>query len=102
MQKEFIGIGHAIVDVLTKVDDNFLSENNLVKGSMTLIDLAMVKKLSKLNVEKISSGGSVANTMATLGNLGVKCKFFGIVGDDEFGEKFTIVSIAVLSPQSTL
>jgi fructokinase len=88
MNKKLIGIGHAIIDVLCKVDDDFLQDHNLVKGSMTLIDLAMVKKLSNLHVEKISSGGSVANTMATLGNLGVDCKFFGIVGDDEFGEKF--------------
>lgn len=88
MNKKIIGIGHAIIDVLCKIDDDFLKDHNLVKGSMTLIDLAMVKKLSNLHVEKISSGGSVANTIATLGNLGVDCKFFGIVGDDEFGEKF--------------
>jgi len=88
MNKKLIGVGHAIIDVLCKIDDDFLSNHNLVKGSMTLIDLPMVKKLSNLHVEKISSGGSVANTMATLGNLGVDCKFFGIVGDDEFGEKF--------------
>ncbi len=88
MNKKIIGIGHAIIDVICKIDDDFLKDHNLVKGSMTLIDLAMVKKLSNLHVEKISSGGSAANTMATLGNLGVDCKFFGIVGDDEFGEKF--------------
>lgn len=88
MEKKFIGIGNAIIDVLCKIDDDFLIDHNLVKGSMTLIDLAMVKKLSNLSIEKISSGGSVANTMATLASLQVNCKFFGIVGDDEFGEKF--------------
>jgi sugar/nucleoside kinase (ribokinase family) len=88
MTKKIIGIGHAIIDVICKVEDDFLIENNLVKSSMTLIDYNQFQKLSKLKIEKITSGGSVGNTIATLGMLGVESYFIGSVGDDEFGKKF--------------
>lgn len=88
MTKKIIGVGHAIVDIICLVDDNFLIENNLIKGSMTLIQQDKFDKFSTLPINKISSGGSVGNTMATLGNLGANCQFFGVVGDDQFGLKF--------------
>lgn len=88
MTKKIIGVGHAIVDIICLVEDNFLLENNLIKGSMTLIQQDKFNKFALLPINKISSGGSVGNTMATLGNLNTNCQFFGIVGDDQFGLKF--------------
>jgi len=88
MTKKIWGIGNAIVDILCKVDDKFLAEHNLVKGSMSLIDEAMAEKLSKLKAEKITSGGSVGNTIATLAQLGCPSGFIGKVGCDDFGVKF--------------
>ena len=88
MTQKIIGIGNAIVDILCKVDDEFLAQNNFKKGSMSLIDEEMADKLSKLKHEKITSGGSTANTIATLSEMGIETSFIGKVGDDEFGEKF--------------
>lgn len=85
---KIIGIGNAIVDVVCKVDDKFLEENLLIKGSMSLIDENMAQKLSELPAEKISSGGSVANSMAAIAQLGNKSAFIGKVSLDEFGKKF--------------
>jgi len=89
MKKNIIGIGNAIVDVVCKVDDNFLKDLNLVKGSMSLISKGFVEKLSKLQYEKISSGGSVCNTIATLGELGCNAYFLGTIANDEIGKKFS-------------
>jgi sugar/nucleoside kinase (ribokinase family) len=86
--RNIIAIGNAIIDILCRVDDSFLKENNLVKGSMSLIDEATAAKLSKLEYEKITSGGSAANTIATLANLDVSSSFIGKVANDEFGKKF--------------
>jgi sugar/nucleoside kinase (ribokinase family) len=88
MTKKIIGIGNAIVDVLCKVDDKFLLDNNLIKGSMSLIDEVTASKLSNLKAEKITSGGSAGNTIAALSQLSVKTSFIGKVGSDEFGAKF--------------
>lgn len=88
MTKKILGIGNAIVDVLCKVDDQFLTENNLIKGSMSLIDEVTAEKLSKLKAEKITSGGSAGNTIAALAQLGSKTAFIGKVGSDEFGANF--------------
>ncbi len=88
MTKKIIGIGNAIVDILCKVDDKFLEENSLVKGSMSLIDEKTAENLSKLKAEKITSGGSAGNTIAALAQLGVTCDFIGKVGLDNFGKKF--------------
>jgi sugar/nucleoside kinase (ribokinase family) len=88
MSKKIIGIGHAIVDISCQVDDEFLKKNNLVKGSMTLIDNDLFHKLSQLKISKISSGGSVGNSIATMASLNANCEFFGVVGDDEFGKMF--------------
>ena len=87
MQK-IIAIGNAITDILCLVEDSFLTENSFTKGSMSLIDEVTAQKLSKLKLEKINSGGSVANTIATLANLEVNSSFIGKVANDEFGKKF--------------
>lgn len=88
MTKKIIAIGNAIVDIVCKVDDTFLQENNLVKGSMSLIDEEIAQKLSALKPEKITSGGSASNTIAALSQLGCKTAFIGKVGHDEIGKKF--------------
>ena len=91
MNKKYLvsALGNAIVDTLILTDDNFLLENSIAKGSMTLIDQDMANKLSNLEYQKISSGGSVCNTVATISALGEKCSFLGKVGDDKFGQIFT-------------
>ena len=87
MSKKILGIGNAIVDVFVKVDDNFLSKNKLVKGSMKLIQKNEFEDLkSTIKIEKIEAGGSVANTMAGIAYLNGNPSFIGKVSSDEFGE----------------
>jgi fructokinase len=87
MSKKILGIGNAIVDVFVKVDDNFLSKNRLVKGSMKLIQRNEFEDLkSTIKIEKIEAGGSVANTMAGIAYLNGNPSFIGKVSSDEFGE----------------
>jgi fructokinase len=87
MSKKILGIGNAIVDVFVKVDDNFLSKNKLVKGSMKLIQRNQFEDLkSTIKIEKIEAGGSVANTMAGIAYLNGNPSFIGKVSSDEFGE----------------
>lgn len=86
--KKIIGIGNAIVDVVCKVSDEFLAKNLLIKGSMSLIDENMAQKLSQLPAEKISSGGSVANSMSAIAQLSSRASFIGKVAFDDFGKKF--------------
>ena len=84
-----IGIGNAIIDVLCKVEENFLIENNLIKGSMKLIDENNLNNLlTKIKIEKVISGGSAANTIFGLAKLGNKVGFIGKVNNDEFGKKY--------------
>ena len=87
---KILGIGNAIVDVICKVDDNFISENNLTKSTMKLFfDESEFKNLIKnLKIEKTVSGGSVANSIVGLSQLGDKVGFIGKVSDDEFGSKY--------------
>ena len=87
---KILGIGNAIVDVICKVDDNFISQNNLTKSTMKLIfDETEFKKLLKnLKIEKTVSGGSVANSIVGMSQLGNKTGFIGKVSDDEFGSKY--------------
>ena len=89
---KILGIGNAIVDVICKVDDNFIFENNLSKGNMKLLfDKNEFKKLlSNLKIEKTISGGSVANSIVGLSQLGNQVGFIGKISDDEFGEKYEI------------
>ena len=85
-----LGIGNAIVDVICKVEDNFIVENGLTKSTMKLIfDEAEFKKLlSNLKIEKTVSGGSVANSIVGLSQLGNKVGFIGKVCDDDLGAKY--------------
>ena len=87
---KILGIGNAIVDVICKVDDNFISENNLTKSTMKLFfDESEFKNLIKnLKIEKTISGGSVANSIVGISQLGDKVGFIGRVSDDEFGSKY--------------
>ena len=84
-----LGIGNAIVDVICKVDDEFLAKNNLVKSNMKLIDEIEFKKLlDNLKIEETVSGGSVANSIVGLSQLGHKVGFIGKVSDDDLGKKY--------------
>ena len=87
---KILGIGNAIVDVICKVDDNFIEQNNLTKSTMKLFfDENEFKNLLKnLKIEKTVSGGSVANSIVVLSQLGDKVGFIGKVSDDEFGSNY--------------
>ena len=83
-----IGIGNAIVDVICKVDENFLKKNSLTKSTMKLVDENEFKKLLlNLEIEETVSGGSVANSIVGLSQLGNKVGFIGKVSDDKLGAK---------------
>jgi len=84
-----LGIGNAIVDVICKVGESFLSENNLAKSTMKLVDETEFKKLlSNLNIEETMAGGSVANSIVGLSQLGNPVSFIGKVNNDELGDKY--------------
>ena len=85
-----LGIGNAIVDVICKVDENFINQNKLTKGTMKLIfdDKEFQSMISNLNIEKTISGGSVANSIVGLSQLGDKVGFIGKVSDDDLGNKY--------------
>ena len=86
---KILGIGNAIVDVICKVEENFLSENNLTKSTMKLVDEIEFKKiLSNLKIEQTIAGGSVANSIVGLAQLGNDVSFIGKVNKDELGEKY--------------
>ena len=79
---KILGIGNAIVDVICKVDDNFISHNNLTKSTMKLVDETEFKKLlSTLKIEETVSGGSVANSIVGISQLWKKEGFIGKVSD---------------------
>ena len=87
---DIVGIGNAIVDVLTTLDDSSLERLSFKKGSMTLIDENKAKELYKITTNRIQrSGGSVANSLACVAQLGGKAAFIGRVRDDNLGEVFT-------------
>ena len=87
---KILGIGNAIVDVICKVDDNFITKNNLTKSTMKLFfdENEFKNLLANLKIEKTVSGGSVANSIVGLSQLGDKVGFIGKVSDDEFGSKY--------------
>ncbi len=90
--KKILGIGNALVDIMTRLENDFFLETiGLPKGSMQLIDDELVEKLHK-QIEplqkSISAGGSAANTISGLANLGVETGFIGVVGNDNMGEFF--------------
>jgi len=87
---KILGIGNAIVDVICKVDDSFIEQNNLTKSTMKLFfdENEFKSLLTNLKIEKTVSGGSVANSMVGLSQLGDKVGFIGKISDDEFGSKY--------------
>ncbi len=87
---QVLGIGNAIVDVICKVEENFITQNNLTKSRMKLFfDENEFKDLLKnLKIEKTVSGGSIANSIVGLSQLGDKVGFIGKISDDEFGGKY--------------
>ena len=86
---KILGIGNAIVDVLCKVDDAFLKKNSLTKSTMKLIDENEFKSLlSSIKIENTVSGGSVANSIVGISQLGNKVGFIGKVSDDKLGSKY--------------
>ena len=87
---KILGIGNAIVDVICKVDDNFIIKNNLTKSTMKLFfdENEFKNLLTDLKIEKTISGGSVANSIVGLSQLGDKAGFIGKISDDEFGTKY--------------
>tara|TARA_X000000368_G_scaffold417169_1_gene412833 strand:- start:1172 stop:2101 length:930 start_codon:yes stop_codon:yes gene_type:complete len=86
---KILGIGNAIVDVICKVEDSFLTNNGLKKSTMKLVDKDEFKKLlSNLKIEETVSGGSVANSIVGLSQLGNKVGFIGKVSEDNLGNKY--------------
>ena len=87
---KILGIGNAIVDVICKVDDNFINQNNLTKSTMKLFfdENEFKKLLINLKIEKTVSGGSVANSIVGISQLGDEAGFIGKISDDEFGSKY--------------
>ena len=89
---KILGIGNAIVDVICKVNDSFIEQNNLTKSTMKLFfdENEFKKLLINLKIEKTVSGGSVANSIVGLSQLGNKVGFIGKVSDDNFGSKYEV------------
>ena len=87
---KILGIGNAIVDVICRVDDNFITQNNLTKSTMKLFfdENEFKNLLTNLKIEKTISGGSVANSIVGISQLGDKAGFIGKISDDEFGGKY--------------
>jgi sugar/nucleoside kinase (ribokinase family) len=86
---KILGIGNAIVDVICKVEDSYLKDNTLTKGTMKLVDEIEFKKLlSTLRIEETVSGGSVANSIVGLSQLGNEVGFIGKINDDDLGQKY--------------
>ena len=86
---KILGIGNAIVDVLCRVEDNFLSKNSLIKGTMKLINEDEFRNLlNSVKIEETISGGSVANSIVGLSQLGNKVGFVGKIKNDDLGQKY--------------
>ena len=87
---KILGIGNAIVDVICRVDDNFITQNNLTKSTMKLFfdENEFKNLLTNLKIEKTVSGGSVANSIVGISQLGDKAGFIGKISDDKFGSKY--------------
>ena len=87
---KILGIGNAIVDVICKVDDKFIQQNNLTKSTMKLFfnENEFQNLLRNLKIEKTISGGSVANSIVGISQLGNKVGFIGKISDDRFGSNY--------------
>ena len=89
LNMKILGMGNAIVDVICKVDNSYLSDNGLAKSTMKLVnEIEFNKLLSTLKIEETASGGSVANSIVGLSQLGNKVGFIGKVSDDDLGQKY--------------
>ena len=90
LNMKILGIGNAIVDVICKVDDNFIDQNNLTKSTMKLFfdENEFKNLLTNLKIEKTVSGGSVANSIVGISQLGNEAGFIGKISDDEFGSNY--------------
>ena len=87
---KILGIGNAIIDVICKVDDDFIKNHNLTKSTMKLFfdENEFQNLLKNLNIEKTVSGGSVANSIVGISQLGDKVGFIGKISNDKFGEDY--------------
>ena len=86
---KILGIGNAIVDVICKIDENYLIKNNLTKSTMKLVDEKEFKQLlSGLNIEKTIAGGSIANSIVGLAQLKNEVSFIGKVNNDKLGDEY--------------
>tara|TARA_B100001093_G_scaffold337884_1_gene322654 strand:- start:9253 stop:10257 length:1005 start_codon:yes stop_codon:yes gene_type:complete len=92
LSMKILGIGNAIIDVICKVEEEFILKNDLTKGTMKLIcnENEFRKLLSSLKIERTISGGSVANSIVGLSQLGNKVGFIGKISDDDFGGKYEL------------
>jgi sugar/nucleoside kinase (ribokinase family) len=89
MNKKILGIGNAIIDVFTYVNEDFLKVNNLIKGSMKLInENEFIQLKKKIIIKKILAGGSAANSMAGISHLNGEASFIGKINSDEFGNTY--------------
>ena len=89
MNKKILGIGNAIIDVLAKVDEDFLRKNNLTKGSMKLINETEFENIKRnIKIEKVVAGGSVANSMAGIAHLNGNSSFIGKINADKYGDMY--------------
>ena len=86
---DIVGIGNAIVDLIAEVDESYLTENDIKKGSMVLLDFNTINKLgSTVNIVKTISGGSAANTIVNISQQNLKTVFIGKVNNDDLGKEF--------------
>jgi fructokinase len=89
MSKKILGIGNAIIDILAKVEDDFINKNNLTKGSMKLVNQNEFENLkNNIKIEKVVAGGSVANSMVGIAHLKGDSSFIGKISADKFGEMY--------------
>ena len=89
LNMKILGVGNAIVDVICKIEDSFLIKNELTKSTMKLVDENEFKKLlGNLKIEKTISGGSVANSIVGLSQLGNDVGFIGKISNDDLGKKY--------------
>jgi adenosine kinase len=87
---DIVGIGNAIVDLISEVDDSYLKKNKIIKGSMSLVDYDVVNRIgNEVNIIRTISGGSVANSIVSMAQQNLKTAFIGKVNQDELGEKFS-------------
>ncbi len=86
---DILGIGNAVTDIFVEVEDSFLKANNLIEGTMKLVDEIFINEILKdLHISKTHAGGSVANTLSTISKLGGSCAFIGSRKNDKYGNLF--------------